>query len=60
MIQQNLDLPWSWQGLSKNPNITMDFIIQHIDKPWDWKEISNNEFLSTLSWKNTNSIRLLF
>lgn len=29
-------LPWNYGGLSRNPNITWDFIMKNLDKPWNW------------------------
>ena len=28
--------PWNWNAISKNPNITMNFIEKYQDKPWIW------------------------
>ena len=36
------DKPWNWNGLSCNPNITMNFVKANPDKPWDWNELSRN------------------
>ncbi len=33
---------WNWFSISRNPNITMEFIEKHLDKPWDWYGISCN------------------
>ena len=37
-------IPWDWGewGISKNPNITMEFIEKYPDKPW--RELSRLEF----------------
>jgi hypothetical protein len=32
--------PWVWQGISWNPNLTMDFIEKYPDKDWNWHGIS--------------------
>ena len=34
--------PWNWEKLSRNPNITMEFVSHHLDKPWIWKYLSSN------------------
>ncbi len=36
-IEENLDMYWNWgkEGLSSNPNVTLEFIKAHSDKPWD-------------------------
>ena len=33
-----------WNGISWNPNITMDIIEKYPDKPWNWSNISQNPF----------------
>ena len=47
-----MDLPWDWWILTRNPNITFEFIEKHINEDWDWGEISKNpnitlEFIET-------------
>ena len=37
-----MDKPWSWVGLSQNPNITFDIVEKYIDKPWSWYGLSQN------------------
>ena len=39
-ILGNLDLPWDWNIMSENPNITFKFIEKMKDKPWDWNMLS--------------------
>ena len=34
--------PWSYYGLSENPNITIDIINNNIDKPWNYIYLSIN------------------
>ncbi len=41
-IKANPDKPWCWDGISRNPNLTMEMINANPDKPWDWDEISRN------------------
>ena len=41
-LEQNLDKPWSLSGISNNPNITMEIIVNYPDKDWDWYCISKN------------------
>ncbi len=38
LVELFLPNPWVWGrgGLSSNPGITLDFIIQFPDKPWYW------------------------
>ena len=42
MIESNIDLPWDWNYVSENPNLTFEFVQKYIDKPWDWEVISRN------------------
>jgi hypothetical protein len=42
MIEAHHDKPWNWDGISYNPNVTMEFLEKNPDKPWDWIAISNN------------------
>jgi hypothetical protein len=42
IITNNPTLPWIWHNVSKNPNITLDFILKHIDKPWAWTHLSKH------------------
>ena len=41
-IEDNRDKTWSWDGISCNPNLTMEIINANPDKPWDWDGISRN------------------
>src|SRR3954466_13707696 len=43
------DKPWDWYGLSQNPNITWQAILDNLDKPWNWYYISHNP---NITWKN--------
>ena len=36
------DKPWYWRYISKNPNLTMEFIEAHHEKSWNWGWISEN------------------
>jgi hypothetical protein len=40
------DKPWDWEGISHNPNLTMEMILEHLDKPWNWNGISKNPNLT--------------
>lgn len=35
-IKYHSDKPWSWSGLSQNPNITMDIVKANPRELWDW------------------------
>ena len=39
-------LSYSWNGISQNPNITMEMIENSPDKKWDWYEVSSNPNLT--------------
>ena len=39
---------FSCYGISTNPNITWDFIINNIDKNWEWRGLSNNQ---NMTWE---------
>ncbi len=41
-ILNNLDKDLSWEGLSLNPNITMDIIDNYNYLPWIWEKVSCN------------------
>ena len=43
-VKNNPDKPWTWYGLSRNPNITMEDVKDNPDKPWDWEGLSYNKF----------------
>ena len=40
------DKGWDWEGVSRNPNITMEDIISHPENPWNWWWISLNPNLT--------------
>ena len=42
-IEKHPDKPWHWDGISENPNITMEFIEKNIEKI-DFNELSKNTF----------------
>ena len=47
-IQSNPDIPWYWPYISKNTNLTMDFVENHINKhidsdsDWDLLEVARH------------------
>ena len=45
-IIDNPELPWNWNMISRNPNLTMNFINDNPDKPWNWNMISYNPNLT--------------
>ena len=54
-IKENLDKPWYWYWLSRNPNITFEFIEKNLDKNWDWVELSKNPIITIDIVKNKSS-----
>jgi hypothetical protein len=42
MIDNNLDLPWFWEYISFNPNLTTNFIERHQNRKFNWMHISGN------------------
>ena len=45
------DKPWNWSLVSKNPNITIEFIDEYSDLPWDWQTVSSNPNLNITFFK---------
>ena len=43
-VKQNINKPWNWFSISRNPNITMNEILEHPELPWNWYELSSNTF----------------
>ena len=43
LLGKHPNKPWSWNGISENPNITMDIIENNIDKI-DFNGLSKNKF----------------
>ena len=42
LLEKYSKKPWDWYWISKNPNITMEFIEKYPNKPWNWRAISMN------------------
>ena len=42
-IETHHEFPWVWDSVSRNPNLTYEFVNKHFDK-LNWKEISRNDF----------------
>tara|TARA_Y100000782_G_scaffold109878_1_gene135409 strand:+ start:7045 stop:8391 length:1347 start_codon:yes stop_codon:yes gene_type:complete len=34
---------WNWGILSRNPNVTIEFVKENLDKPWNWNSLSSNK-----------------
>jgi len=43
-IEQHINEPWnwSWYSISRNPNVTLEFIEKYIDKNWCWRSLSRH------------------
>jgi hypothetical protein len=39
---QSVDDSLIWDGISDNPNLTLDFIDKYIDKPWNYEILATN------------------
>ena len=48
-ILRNMDKPWDWRRLSRNPSITWEIVEANPDKPWDWYWLSMNP---SITWEN--------
>lgn len=48
-ILNNPDKIRNWFGLSRNPNITWEFVRENIDKPWNTEQLFMN---SAMTWEN--------
>ena len=35
-INNYQNIKWNWQGLSSNPNLTIEMINKYPDELWDW------------------------
>ena len=45
-IESHPNRPWNWYpAISRNPNLTIDFVTKHLDKSWDWSKIPYNMFI---------------
>lgn len=42
MIEDNPLYPWNINGLSFNPNISIDYVKKYINGKWNWLELSSN------------------
>lgn len=56
---------WNWENLSRNENLTVDFVNQNKDKPWIWDTLAWNSSIDSfgfvthmdqhLNWKELSS-----
>ena len=47
VIDKNLHLPWNWNSISCNKNLTFDFISKHHDKSWHLPNLRQNYALTS-------------
>ena len=45
-IENNINLPWIWNSVSKNSNLNIIMIENNMDKPWQWFFISKIKFIA--------------
>lgn len=45
-VRDNPQLPWKYQMLSCNNNLTMEFILENADKKWDWLCVLSHEAIT--------------
>lgn len=43
IISEYSHLPWKYDWMSLNPNITIEFIVENMSYNWDWYDLSKNE-----------------
>ena len=48
IIENNMDLPWDWEYVNGNPNITIEFLKKHTFIPIKPMLLSSNPALKTL------------
>lgn len=41
-LEKHPDERWNWYDISRNPNITIEYVESHPDKRWHWYMISMN------------------
>ena len=46
LIKKYPNKQWDWNNLSRNINITEEFLENNITMPWNWYELSQNESIS--------------
>ena len=42
IVKDNLDKPWDYDALSRNPNITWNIVTENPDIPWGYRDLSRN------------------
>lgn len=38
----NQDFPWDYNGLSDNPQLCWEFVVNHPDRPWNYSSLASN------------------
>ncbi len=41
-IEKHPEIPWKYNGISDNPNLTIDFLKRHLDREWKWNRVTKN------------------
>ena len=57
-INNNLDLPWDFEFISLNPNLTIEFIDNNPKKPFNWIYISSNNFKMSKLLRNSKQQKI--
>lgn len=52
IVKNNINLPWNFDILSWNLNITIDDVLENPDFPWDFTNLSEHPNISTEDMKN--------
>ena len=43
----NNNLPWDWNiGISKNPNLTFDFVLKNLNEKWNWYTLASHKIIT--------------
>ena len=60
LVQKYPDKNWDWHEISRNPNLTVEFVEEHIDDI-NWSMLSENQFIlenvKAITLKNTSKIK---
>jgi hypothetical protein len=51
-IEDNINKPWNWDGISTFPCINIDIVKNNLDKNWNWCSLSQNSSIKIEDIKN--------